>query len=111
MSRESLYEAVGGADALLKLAHAWHRRCLDDPIANHPFSHPGIHPQHTERLAAYLGEALRAPGSDGNAELSRAPRIRLLISSPATSPTSTARTCTPQHQDQNAGTSTSGVVK
>ena len=61
MSRESLYEAVGGADALLKLAHAWHRRCLDDPIANHPFSHPGLHPQHTERLAAYLGEALGGP--------------------------------------------------
>jgi hemoglobin len=61
MSRESLYEAIGGADALLKLAHAWHRRCLDDPIANHPFSHPGIHPQHTERLAAYLGEALGGP--------------------------------------------------
>ena len=61
MSRESLYEAVGGEDALLKLAHAWHRRCLDDPIANHPFSHPGMHPQHTERLAAYLGEALGGP--------------------------------------------------
>jgi len=61
MAQESLYEAVGGAEGLLRLAHAWHRRCVEDPIANHPFSHPNIHPQHTERLAAYLGEALGGP--------------------------------------------------
>jgi hemoglobin len=61
MSQKSLFEAVGGAEGLLRLAHAWHRRCVDDPIANHPFSQPGIHPQHTERLAAYLGEALGGP--------------------------------------------------
>lgn len=56
----TIYEAVGGGDVLLALAHAWHRRCLDDPVASHPFSHPG-HPQHLERLAAYWGEALGGP--------------------------------------------------
>jgi hypothetical protein len=29
---------------------------IADPEAQHPFSHPGLHPQHTERLAAYWGE-------------------------------------------------------
>lgn len=57
----SLYDAVGGSAPLLALAHAWHARCLADPLANHPFSHPGLHPQHTERLAAYWAEALGGP--------------------------------------------------
>jgi hemoglobin len=57
----SLYEAVGGSSALLALAHAWHQRCLDDPVASHPFSHGDIHPQHSERLAAYWAEALGGP--------------------------------------------------
>lgn len=57
----SLYDAVGGDDGLLRLAHAWHRRCLADPIANHPFSHTNLHPQHAERLAAYWAEALGGP--------------------------------------------------
>lgn len=61
MTTTTVYEAVGGADGLLKLAHAWHRRCLDDPVMAHPFSHPGQHPQHLERLAAYWGEALGGP--------------------------------------------------
>jgi Bacterial-like globin len=57
----SVYEAAGGASAMLALAHAWHYRCLADPEAQHPFSHPGLHPQHTERLAAYWGEMLGGP--------------------------------------------------
>ncbi|WP_091532010.1 group II truncated hemoglobin [Microlunatus soli] len=57
----TLYEAVGGYDALLALSHAWHRRCMADPLASHPFSHPGQHPQHSERLAAYWAEALGGP--------------------------------------------------
>ena len=40
----TIYEAVGGAQALLDLAHAWHRRCLADPVVSHAFSHPGQHP-------------------------------------------------------------------
>ena len=60
MSRPSIYEAAGGADAFLALARAHHARCLADPVLNHPFSHPG-HPQHVERLAAYWAEVLGGP--------------------------------------------------
>jgi len=56
----SLYDAVGGFDALLALCRRWHTLCLADPVAAHPFEHPG-HPQHDERLAAYLAEALGGP--------------------------------------------------
>ncbi|HWC34266.1 MAG TPA: oxidoreductase [Mycobacteriales bacterium] len=58
---ETLFEHAGGAPALLALARAHHARCLADPVLNHPFSHPGQHPQHIERLAAYWGEALGGP--------------------------------------------------
>jgi hemoglobin len=58
----TIYEAAGGHDAFLRLAHAWHERCLADPIVSHAFSH-GYHPQHTERLAAYWAEALGGPPS------------------------------------------------
>ena len=53
----STYEAAGGADGMLALAQAWHRRVLADPVVSHAFSH-GFRDDHTERLAAYLGEAL-----------------------------------------------------
>jgi hemoglobin len=42
------------------LAHAWHKRVLEDEVVSHAFSH-GFHPQHTERLAAYWAEALGGP--------------------------------------------------
>lgn len=57
---QTIYEAAGGWDGLLKLAHAWHERVLADEIVSHAFSH-GFHPQHTERLAAYWAEALGGP--------------------------------------------------
>jgi len=57
----TLYEAVGGFDVLLAVCRQWHELCLADPVAEHPFSHPGQHPQHDERLAAYLSEALGGP--------------------------------------------------
>jgi len=57
---ESLYEAAGGAEGLLRLAGAWHARVLADEVVSHAFSH-GYHPEHTERLAAYWGEALGGP--------------------------------------------------
>jgi hemoglobin len=57
---QTIYEAAGGRPAFLALAHAWHARCLADPIVSHAFSH-GFHPQHTERLAAYWAEALGGP--------------------------------------------------
>ena len=59
--RPALYEFAGGAPALLALARAHHERCLADPELNHPFSHPGQHPQHVERLAAYWAEVLGGP--------------------------------------------------
>jgi len=45
------------------LARAHHARCLADPELNHPFSHPGQHPEHVERLAAYWGEVLGGPAA------------------------------------------------
>ena len=48
---QSVYEAAGGDQGMLRLAEAWHSRVLADDIVSHAFSH-GFHPQHTERLAA-----------------------------------------------------------
>lgn len=60
--RPTLYDFAGGEAALLALARAHHVRCLEDPVLNHPFSHPG-HPQHVERLAAYWAEVLGGPAT------------------------------------------------
>ena len=51
---------MGGHNALLRLAGAWHTRVLADEVVSHAFSH-GYRPQHTERLAAYWAEALGGP--------------------------------------------------
>jgi hemoglobin len=59
--RPTLYEFAGGDAAFLALAAAHHARCLADPELSHPFSHPGQHPQHVERLAAYWAEVLGGP--------------------------------------------------
>jgi truncated hemoglobin YjbI len=58
----TIFEEMGGADALLAVAAAWHKRCLADPILAHAFE-KGVHPQHTERLAAYWAEQLGGPAS------------------------------------------------
>ena len=58
----SVYDAMGGADAVLRLAHAWHVRVLADPVVSHAFSH-GYRDDHTERLAAYWGEQLGGPSA------------------------------------------------
>jgi len=58
----TLFEAVGGADGVLRLAAAWHQRNLADEVVAHAFSH-GFNPQHTERLAAYWGEAWGGPAT------------------------------------------------
>jgi hemoglobin len=58
--RQTIYEAAGGRKASVDLAHAWHNRCLADPVVSHAFSH-GFHPQHVERLAAYWAEVLSGP--------------------------------------------------
>jgi hemoglobin len=57
---DTIYDAVGGTATFVTLAAAHHRRCLEDPELNHPFSHDG-HPQHVERLAAYWAEVLGGP--------------------------------------------------
>jgi hemoglobin len=60
MAADTLFEALGGAQTVHALAHAWHARVLADEVVSHAFSH-GFHPQHTERLAAYWGEAWGGP--------------------------------------------------
>jgi len=57
---QTIYEAAGALTAFRNLAHAWHARCMADPVVSHAFSH-GFHPEHTERLAAYWAEALGGP--------------------------------------------------
>ncbi|HEX8510782.1 MAG TPA: group II truncated hemoglobin [Propionibacteriaceae bacterium] len=57
----TIFDAAGGTRAIAALAEAWHRRCLDDPVVSHAFSHPGQHPHHVDRLAAYWSEALGGP--------------------------------------------------
>lgn len=57
---QTIYEAVGGIEGLVRLAEAWHARVLADEVVGHAFGH-GYHPAHTERLAAYWAEALGGP--------------------------------------------------
>ena len=58
----TIYEAAGGREAFIALAHAWHERCMADPVVSHAFSH-GFHPDHSERLAAYWAETLGGPSA------------------------------------------------
>ncbi|GAA2705488.1 globin domain-containing protein [Actinoplanes palleronii] len=60
MARPTLYDAAGGAPAMLALAADFHARCLADPLLEHPFSHTG-NPEHVQRLADYWGEVLGGP--------------------------------------------------
>jgi hemoglobin len=60
VSRPSIFEFAGGDPAFLALATAHHERCLQDPVLNHPFSHPG-HPDHLQRLASYWAEVFGGP--------------------------------------------------
>ncbi|MGW5240154.1 group II truncated hemoglobin [Monashia sp. NPDC004114] len=59
---ESVYEAAGGHEGMVRLAHAWHARVMDDEVVSHAFSH-GFRPDHTERLASYWAEALGGPAT------------------------------------------------
>jgi hemoglobin len=59
---QTVYEAAGGEEGLLRLAHAWHERVMADEVVSHAFSH-GFRPDHSERLAAYWAEALGGPPS------------------------------------------------
>src|SRR6187200_3660270 len=57
---QTVYEAAGGDEGLVRLAEAWHARVMADEVVSHAFSH-GFHPQHSERLAAYWAQALGGP--------------------------------------------------
>ena len=57
---QTVYDAAGGADGLLRLAEAWHARVMADEVVSHAFSH-GFHPEHSQRLAAYWAESLGGP--------------------------------------------------
>ena len=60
MAVQTVFDAVGGGEGILRLAGAWHARVMADEVVSHAFSH-GFRPDHTERLAAYWGEALGGP--------------------------------------------------
>jgi hemoglobin len=59
---QTVYEAAGGIDGLLRLARAWHARVMADEEVSHAFSH-GYRADHSERLAAYWAEALGGPAT------------------------------------------------
>jgi truncated hemoglobin YjbI len=56
----SVYDAMGGGPAVLRLARAWHARVLADEVVGHAFSH-GFRDDHDQRLAAYWAEQLGGP--------------------------------------------------
>jgi hemoglobin len=56
----TVLEAAGGEEGVLRLARAWHERVVVDEVVGHAFRH-GVHPHHTERLAAYWVEVLGGP--------------------------------------------------
>jgi len=58
---QTLFEFAGGDAAFRALAASHHRRCLEDPELNHPFSHPDQDPHHIERLAAYWADVMGGP--------------------------------------------------
>jgi hemoglobin len=58
----SAYEAAGGSEGLLRLAESWHARVMADEVVSQAFSHR-FHPQHSQRLAGYWGEALGGPAA------------------------------------------------
>ncbi|MEJ7651678.1 MAG: oxidoreductase [Nakamurella sp.] len=60
--RQSIFDAAGGTPFFEALAHAWHERCLADPVVSHAFSH-GFHPDHGDRLAAYWAESVGGPAT------------------------------------------------
>jgi hemoglobin len=57
---DSIFKAAGGEAGMIRLAEAWHRRVLADPVVSHAFEQ-GYDPDHTPRLAAYWTEALGGP--------------------------------------------------
>ena len=60
MNEPTIFEHLGGAAALRRLAEAHYRRCLTDPILIPIFGTEG-RPDHAHHLAAWLGEVFGGP--------------------------------------------------
>ena len=60
MAERTIFEHLGGAPALAKLAEAQYRRCLTDPVLIEVFG-TQPRPGHAEHLAAWLGEVFGGP--------------------------------------------------
>jgi len=60
MTEPSIFDHLGGAAALHRLADAQYRRCLTDPVLIPVFGTQG-RPGHVEHLAAWLGEVFGGP--------------------------------------------------
>lgn len=73
---QTVYEDLLEPDDLLSLATAWHARVMADEVVSHAFSH-GYHPQDTERLAAYWGEALGGPTTYSDAYCDETSVVRI----------------------------------
>jgi hemoglobin len=73
---KTVYEGAGGDVGLLRLARAWHANVMADALVSHAFSH-GFHPEHSERLAAYWGEALGGPTTYSTAHGDEAAVVRI----------------------------------
>ena len=60
MTEPTIFEHLGGSEALHRLASAQYRRCLTDPVLIQVFGTVG-RPGHVEHLAAWLGEVFGGP--------------------------------------------------
>src|SRR5262245_24756366 len=58
--KQTIFQHVGGEQALHRLATAQYRRCLTDPVLIQVFGTEG-RPGHVEHLAAWLGEVFGGP--------------------------------------------------
>lgn len=73
---ETVYEAAGGAEGMVRLARAWHARATADEVVGHAFGH-GFHPDHVDRLAAYWAEALGGPRAFSSTHGSESSVVRM----------------------------------
>jgi hemoglobin len=62
MREPTIFEHLGGADALRRLAEVQYRRCFTDPVLIPVFGTEG-RPGQVEHLAAWLGEVFGGPDS------------------------------------------------
>ena len=51
---QTVYEAAGGADGLLRLARAWHDSVMADDVVSHAFRY-GYHPAQQRASVRVLG--------------------------------------------------------